>query len=68
MKTKFGINRKQLDKELKDRRWNWSDLSRAMGISRQALGSMLHAEFGPTLMTIVKISKALGVNYKSLLL
>ena len=67
-KKQFGLNKKKLAMEMRERGINWSDLSRALGVSRQAIGAMLYAKDGATLSTIIKFADALGINYKELLL
>ena len=68
MKKKYGLNTKKLKLEMDWRGWNFSDLAREMGIPRQRLGAMLHAEYGPSLVSTARIARALGINYKELLL
>jgi len=68
MEKQIGLNKTKLAEELTARRWNYSDLSRAMNISRQSLQVMLAESNSPRVETIGLIADALGVNYKTLLL
>jgi len=68
LKKSYGLNKKKLAKEMGKKGWTFSDLAREMGVPRQRLGAMLHAEYGPTLVSTARIARALGINYKELLL